>query len=146
MGCATKRVTAIPRPAGRPPWASPGADDLDRIEKPARRAFSGGQGLTEIRPSGLEPDAVQRFAGSRKISLLARDILSHRRDGPQHVSEFRAARIGLRRFGRQAQADAVAVVGRAAVRPGPRAPVARPRLGRGWIMITTDGKDIYRSL
>ena len=55
---------------------------------------------------------VQRLAGSNKIAWWIRDILSRRRGNrPQHVSEFPAARVHLRRFSRQAQADTAAAMG-----------------------------------
>ncbi len=79
---------------------------------------------------------VQRLAGSNKIAWWIRDILSRRRGNrPQHVSEFPAARVHLRRFSRQAQADTAAAMGtRKTGKPGvhaapapPAGPLAEPR-------------------
>jgi hypothetical protein len=47
---------------------------------------------------------------SNKIASSVRDILSRHR-GHQYVSEFPTARVRLRRFSRQAQADIVAAIG-----------------------------------
>src|SRR5512132_372813 len=90
MGRATKRVTAAPRPAGRPPWASPGADDLDRVERPARRA-SDGQGVTKY------PAAWLRAGCGAAPRRLKQDRFAGPRDPQPPPGAPSAARVGVSR-------------------------------------------------
>ncbi len=91
---------------------------------------------------------MQRLTGSSKIASLVRDIVSHRGGHrPQHVSEFPTARIRLRRFSRQAQADTVAAVSMKQVSQAGANPL--PDFGSvvsSWIMIKTDDDDVCRGL
>ena len=90
---------------------------------------------------------MQRLAGSNKIASRVREILSRRRGHrAQHVPEFPATRVHLRRFSRQTQRDTAAAVG--AQQVGQARANSLPDLGsvRPWIMIETDGDDICRGL